>query len=101
MRQIQLKDKEHPIKIDNGVLEQFEEQTGVNAYEFNQKSLKQLKVMTYLACKNANKDFSLTEAEVGSEVSYVTMAPVVEEFFICSLGPEGLKVVEDFDSGKK
>lgn len=102
MRKIQLSSGEYPIKIDSGVLDDFEEQSGgVGAYEFNQKVRKQLKLMTYLALKNANKDFKMTLEEVGKEVNFVTMAPLVEEFFIAALGPEGEKIAEEQVKGKK
>jgi len=94
MRKITLNGVEHPIKIDNGVLEAFEEKTKVNAFDFNQKSIVQFKEMSILALRNANKDLALTDAEISSALHLPQMIVLLEEFQYAILGPEGLNAVE-------
>lgn len=100
MKKIQLEGKEYPIKIDNSVLEDFEEQSGVPAFEFNQKSMKQFKVMTILALRKGG-ECKLSDSEISANINMVTMVPLVEEYFLACLGPDGAEKIVEAEDTKK
>ena len=85
MRTVQL-DKERPIKIRFGVLEDFQDLTGVKALEFNARDAKQLSVMTWLALKCGDPNIDIDEASFKDHMHYGVADAVVEEFMVASMG---------------
>lgn len=95
---IKLDKKEYKIKINNNVLEKFEEEAEewkkpVSAFQFDQRNLKQLKLMTKLALEEAGE--SVDDSVIQEHISLAVAVPITEEYFKCCLGSEANNVVSD------
>ena len=99
MAKIQLSDKKYDIVINNEVLEKFEDEAKHNAFQFDQRNLKQLSKMTYLAIKEAGGD--VEESFVKSHVNLTVAVPIVEEYFKAVLGPDAGDKLDDALTEKK
>lgn len=98
-------DKEYKIKINNNVLEKFEEEAEdwkkpVSAFQFDQRNMKQLKLMTRLAIEEAGG--SISNETLMEHISLSVAVPITEEYFKCCLGKEGQKLADEVieDKGK-
>jgi len=98
MRKIQL-DKEYKVKINNNVLEKFEDESGVNAFQFDQRNFKQLKVMVGLAIEEA--EGKVDKKVVHDYLNLGVAVPLIEEYMIAVLGPDAAKELDPEDSEKK
>jgi hypothetical protein len=85
MKKVQL-DKEREVKINFGVLEAFEDLSGVDAIAFNARNAKQLRIMLTLALKEADPKFDLTDKQVQEHMNLKVVEPLMEEFLRCTLG---------------
>lgn len=99
-------DKEYKIKINNNVLEKFEEEsemwtTPPDALEFKPKNFRQLRLMTKLALKEANEDVS--DDIVSDYVSLDIVPAIYQEYQLCLIGKHERKRVEELikESEKK
>lgn len=94
MKKVQL-DKEREVKINFGVLENFEDLSGVDAIAFNARNAKQLRIMLTLSLKEADPSFDLTDKQVQEHMNLKAVEPLMEEFLRCTLGQSA------YDKAKK
>lgn len=93
---IQLNNKEYPIKIDMGVLEDFEEEAGSPALEINLKSIKQIRILLGLALKAGGNDDYVKVANDGMNADLTGVITKVMDYYLKVVMPEA----EDVDTGK-
>lgn len=61
---VKLDNKERAIKINMDVLEKFEDITGADAFQFNFRSAKQIRVMLELALKAGDPAYDLSTEQL-------------------------------------